>query len=104
MIKFSVMYPATPGARFDHDYYRDQHLPMIKRLMGEACKSYGIDKGLGGGAPGQPSAYVAMCHIYSDSAEAFMGAFGPHAKQIMGDVPNYTDIKPVAQMSEVVVG
>ena len=30
--------------------------------------------------------------------------FGPHAKQIMGDVPNYTDIKPVAQMSEVVVG
>lgn len=103
MIKFTVMYPATPGARFDHDYYRDQHMPMLKRLMGDACKGYTIDKGVAGGTPGQPPAYVAMCHVHADSAEAFMAAFGPHAKQIMGDVPNYTDITPVAQISEVVV-
>src|SRR5467141_1599668 len=25
MIKVSVMYPNTPGGRFDHDYYRDKH-------------------------------------------------------------------------------
>ena len=104
MVKFSVMYPTTPGARFDHDYYRDQHMPMIQRLLGDACKGYSIDKGLGGGAPGQPPTYVAMCHIYADSAASFMGAFGPNAKQIMADVPNYTDIQPVAQLSEVVVG
>ena len=104
MIKVSVMYPHKEGARFDHAYYRDKHMPMLKRLMGDACRSYTIDKGLGGGAPGQPPTYVAMCHVYADSAEAFMAAFGPHAKQIMGDVPNYTDIKPVAQMSEVIVG
>jgi hypothetical protein len=24
-IKVSVMYPNTPGARFDHAYYRDKH-------------------------------------------------------------------------------
>ena len=29
MIKVSVMYPNRPGARFDHDYYRDKHLPLI---------------------------------------------------------------------------
>lgn len=104
MIKFSVMYPATPGARFDHDYYRDQHMPLLARLMGDACKRYTIDKGVAGGAPGQPPTYVAMCHVYAESVEAFMAAFGPHAKAIMADVPNYTDIKPVAQISEVVLG
>ena len=104
MIKVSVMYPAKQGARFDHDYYRDQHMPLLARLMGDVCKRYTIDKGVAGGAPGQPPTYVAMCHVYADSAEAFMAAFGPHAKQIMGDIPHYTDIAPVMQVSEVVVG
>jgi uncharacterized protein (TIGR02118 family) len=31
MIKVSVMYPNTPGARFDHAYYRDKHMPLITR-------------------------------------------------------------------------
>ena len=30
MIKVSVMYPNTPGGRFDHDYYRDKHMPLVK--------------------------------------------------------------------------
>jgi uncharacterized protein (TIGR02118 family) len=104
MIKVSVMYPHTPGARFDHDYYRDSHMPMVQQLMGDACKSYTVDKGLGGGAPGAPPVYVGMCHMYCDSLAAFQGAFGPHAKKIMADVANYTDLQPVMQNSEVVVG
>ena len=36
MIKVSAMYPNHPRVRFDHDYYRDQHLPLIKRRMGTA--------------------------------------------------------------------
>ncbi|NDZ16039.1 EthD family reductase [Variovorax sp. WS11] len=104
MIKVSVMYPNTAGARFDHDYYRDKHMPMLKEKMGDACKSYTIDKGLAGGAPGAPAPYIGMCHIFCDSVESFQAAFGPHMKAIMGDVPNYTDLKPVMQISEVVVG
>ena len=30
MIKVSVMYPNTPGARFDHEYYKDKHMPLLK--------------------------------------------------------------------------
>jgi hypothetical protein len=33
--------------------------------------------------------------------EAFQNAYGPHAKAIMGDMPNYTDIQPTLQISEV---
>ena len=31
-------------------------------------------------------------------------AMAPHASKIMGDIPNYTDQKPVIQISEVVQG
>ena len=30
MIKVSVMYANAPGERFDHDYYRDKHMPLVK--------------------------------------------------------------------------
>ena len=103
MIKVSVMYPNNAGARFDHDYYREKHMPLVKARMGEACKYYTIDKGFAGGAPGAPATYVGMCHIFADSVEAFQKAFGPHAKEIMDDIKNYTDIAPVMQISEVVV-
>ena len=104
MIKVSVMYPNKPGARFNHDYYRDTHMPLVKQRMGDKCKYYTVDKGVGGGEPGSPPTYVGMCHIFCDSVEAFQAGFGPHAKEILGDIANYTDLKPVMQISEVVVG
>src|SRR5207249_3938104 len=64
MIKVSVMYPNNPGARFDHDYYRDKHMPLVKERMGAHCKFYTVDKGLGGAPPGSAPTYIAMCHIF----------------------------------------
>jgi uncharacterized protein (TIGR02118 family) len=103
MIKVSVMYPNLPGARFDHAYYRDRHMPLVQRKMGAACNRYTVDRGLAGGTPGASATYVAMCHIFCDSVEAFQAGFGPHAQEIMADIPNYTDLQPVIQISEVVV-
>lgn len=51
MIKVSVFYPNVTGARFDHDYYRDKHMPLVKSRMGDTCRYYTVDRGLGGGAP-----------------------------------------------------
>jgi uncharacterized protein (TIGR02118 family) len=103
MIKVSVMYPNKPGVRFDHKYYREKHLPLIKRRMGAALQYYTIDKGLAGGVPGTPATYVAACHLLCDSIEAYQASFGPHAQEISGDIPNFTDVTPVVQISEVVV-
>jgi uncharacterized protein (TIGR02118 family) len=103
VVKISVMYPNKPGSRFDHTYYRDKHMPLVKARMGATCRYYTVDKGLAGGAPGAPATYIAMCHIFCDSAEAFQKGFGPHAKEILADIANYTDLEPVMQMSEVVV-
>jgi len=33
--------------------------------------------------------------------EAFQKSFGPNAGEILGDIPNYTNIQPIVQISEV---
>jgi len=101
MIKVSVFYPNREGSKFDMDYYCKSHIPMVQQKLGAACKSVAVEHGLGGAAPGSRPSYVAMGHLYFDSVEAFQAAFGPHAQAIMADVPNYTDIEPVIQVSEV---
>jgi uncharacterized protein (TIGR02118 family) len=103
MYKISVMYPHAPGVRFDHDYYRDSHMKLVKARLGEACRYYTVEKGIAGGAPGAPPPFVGLCHIYVDAIEAFQAAMGQHGAEIMGDIPNYTDAKPVIQVSEVTV-
>lgn len=101
MIRISIFYPHTPGAKFDMKYYTEKHLPMVKQRLSPACKSYGVDVGLGGGAPGSPPTYGTIGYLYFDSVEAFGQAFGPHAAEIQGDVANYTTIQPIVQISEV---
>jgi uncharacterized protein (TIGR02118 family) len=100
MIKVSVMYPRREGARFDFEYYRNTHTPLVLERLGPACKRYSVDKGLTQPGLGAPPLYVACCHLDFESVEAFNAAFGPHAKEIMADGPNYTDISPVSQLSE----
>lgn len=94
MIRLSVLYPATDGATFDHDYYRDHHVPL-------ACKAWGlagaqIDQGING-------PYVAAVHFTFDSLEAIQTAFAAEGTgAVMADVANYTTIAPVMQTSTII--
>lgn len=101
MVKVSVLFPFADGVRFDMDYYVDTHMPMVRELLGSACKGVAVEEGLAGTGPDANPVFVAMGHLYFDSAESFEDAFGPHAEQIMGDVPNYTDARPAIQVSDV---
>ncbi|VVE71986.1 ethyl tert-butyl ether degradation protein EthD [Pandoraea captiosa] len=103
MIKVNVMYPYKEGARFDHAYYRDQHMPLVKARLGDACAYYTVEKGLTGGAPGTSPAFVAMCAFFCESFEAYEAAIREHRAEILADIARYTDITPVRQVSEVVV-
>src|SRR5471030_497799 len=101
MIKVSVLYPHSPSTTFDMTYYLEKHMPMVRQKLGSACKGVAVEQGLGGGSPGAPPTYIAMGHLLFDSADAFQSAFTPHAASIMGDIPNYTQIQPIIQLSEV---
>jgi uncharacterized protein (TIGR02118 family) len=101
MIKASVFYPNNEGSKFDMDYYCNSHIPMVRQRLGTACKGAAVEQGIAGPTPGSRPAFIAMGHIYFESVEAFQTAFNPHAEAIMADIPNYTDIQPTLQISEV---
>lgn len=103
MIKVSVLYPNGEGKKFDMDYYCNQHVPMVGGLLGDSVKGATVEKGLGGAAPGSPSAYAAMGNLYFASMDSFENSFGPNAEKIMGDLPNFTNIEPIVQISEVMI-
>lgn len=67
MIRLSVLYPKTEGASFDHDYYRDSHVPLALKTWGLASAE--IDKGIDG-------PYEAAVHFTFDSMDAFGAALG----------------------------
>jgi uncharacterized protein (TIGR02118 family) len=101
MIKVSVLYPNNEGSKFDMSYYCSKHIPMVREKLGSICKNVAVERGVSGATPGSRPAFVAMGHLYFDSVADFQSAFGPHADTIMADIPNYTDIRPTIQISEV---
>ena len=105
MIKISILYPNTKDSRFDMSYYIDTHMPLSISLLSThpGFKSVSVEHGLGGAIPGTDAAYIAMCHYLFNSAEDFMAAFTPHAAVLQSDMPNYTDIEPIIQISEVLI-
>ena len=103
MIRVTVLYPHKPEGKFDHAYYANQHMKMVNEKLGPMglVKSE-IDKGVGGASAGSPPPYVALGHLVFNSIEDFQKAFAAHGEEIMSDAPNYTDIEPQIQISEIV--
>ena len=101
MIKVYVIYPNNSGGTFDMDYYLAKHMPMVREKLGEALKGMTVDHGLNGGQPGTEAANRVIATLGFDSVEAFQNAFVPHAAEIQGDIPRFTNIAPTVQISEV---
>lgn len=105
MIRVSILYPNTPGSRFDLRYYVDKHMPMSIKLLSAHPGFQGamVDRGLSGAAPGSAATYVATCHFLFKTVDDFLAAFMPNAAALQNDIPNYTDVQPVIQINEVLL-
>ena len=102
MIRVSVFYENNEDVRFDEDYFINSHIPMVaEKLNPLGLKDIVVEKGIAGGGPGQPALYQALAHMTFDSVETFQEAFGKEGEGILADVPNYTDLKPIVQISEI---
>lgn len=95
----TVLYPNKEGRRFDFGYYTATHIPMVARLLQASIE---VRKGLSG-TNGSPAAFVCLATIWIDSVEQFQTAMTRNGAQIMGDIPNYTNIEPIIQFDEVLV-
>jgi uncharacterized protein (TIGR02118 family) len=102
MIKITILYPNGEGKTFDMDYYATKHMPLAASLFGESLVTMSIDKGLSSGVPDVPVPYLAVGYFYFENMEAMQNVMGPNRDQLRADIPNYTNIQPVIQVSEVV--
>jgi uncharacterized protein (TIGR02118 family) len=103
MIRISVMYPATPGSRFDWNYYLGPHRDLAGRLLsGRGLIRTEIDRGLGGFPPGAPPPYHAVGHLFFRTMAEMESALAATAAEFVADERNYTDVPSVVQISEVI--
>lgn len=104
MIRVTVAYPNEPGKKFDWDYFLNTHGPLLNKNLGNrGLIKIEVDKGVSGPDPSEAAPFVAIAHLTFDTVEEVHEAFKAAGREIMGDIPNYTDIKPTFQISEIVV-
>ena len=101
MIRVSFFYPNTEGSTFNLEYYSNTHAALAKQSLAPALKGFSIDYGLSTLMPGSKPPYHAIGHLLFESIEAFYGAIMPHAEQLRSDVPNYTNVEAIIQISEI---
>lgn len=99
MISFTILYPFGPDKKFDWDYYLPHHMEKIKQGLGPKLLHYHLEKGLAGSGENTPPAFFAILHLLVESM-AEVKDIADMAPVMMADIPNYTDVKPIMQISE----
>jgi uncharacterized protein (TIGR02118 family) len=102
MILVSVLYPDTQGSRFDHGYYKDRHIALLReRWSSHGLSDVKVLRGIGTADGGQ-APYQVIALLTFASADALQKAVVAHGEEIFADIPRFTDVKPVVQVNEVV--
>lgn len=78
-------------------------MPLSIKLHGDALKGITIARGLVE-VDVVPVKYIAITSMLFESVDSFMEAFTPHAAVLQGDMKNYTNIEPVIQFNEIIMG
>ena len=101
MIRVAVLYPNEEGKKFDMDYYLDKHVSLVKNLLNNlGLERVEVDKGIAGLEPGSPPPFVAIGYLYYEDMDAFQKCM-TKADELMSDMPNFTDVQPQIQISEI---
>ena len=94
-------YPNTPGARFDIRYYSEVHFAIVEKHWASlGLVSWNVVSFVGD----EKAPYIVVAETVWRDAEATTKALtpGPMLAEIMGDVPNFTDLKAVTFSGEQV--
>lgn len=101
MIRISIFYP-NDGNKFDLSYYLSDHLGLVHKLL----KPYGlvrteVDRGLGTNIPNVKAPFIAIGHLYFNTVEELEQGMRTHDPDLAADIINFTNIRPIIQISEV---
>jgi uncharacterized protein (TIGR02118 family) len=98
-MSLNVIYPNREGARFDLEYYRTSHIPLVVKVMGaeDAVLIEGVPNGE------TPPPYRMIAHIRFASADALAAGLGnPGMAGACADVARFTDLTPTVMIGRTV--
>lgn len=96
VIRVSVLYPRYKEAFFNLDYYTDAHLALVwKKLKPFGLKRVEIEAGIDETTP-----YCAIGSLLFETLQQYQSGFAEIGQELLEDIPNYTNIDPVVQVSE----
>ncbi len=98
----SVTYPKQSGTFFDLDYYVHKHVTMVKTLLtplGLQDLRLLAGKELQNG--GEPVYAMTALLSFADPS-TFRAAMIQYGQQILDDIPNFTDMKAMIQINELI--
>jgi len=101
MVTITILYPVKEGGRFDADYYVNTHIPMSIALFGGELK--GVTVSIGKKAADGSHNYEAICQMLFESEEAFMTRFNEISCDLVADMPAYTNIDIIFQVSDAAI-
>ncbi|MCH8279074.1 MAG: EthD family reductase [Chloroflexi bacterium] len=102
MIRVTVAYTNQEGKKFDWDYFTGTHAEIVHREMdSRGMVGFEQDKGISGADPSTPPPFVGMAFLTFNTLDEVHQAFMAVGGTVMGDIPNYTDIEPTIQISEI---
>ena len=102
MLIITVMYPGGENARFDHAYYNESHMPLVRRRWNAmGLQNDQVTRGVDG-PDGAAPAYVVTTLLTFDSMDSFKAAADAHGAEIFGDIPNFYDGSPALGFYETV--
>ena len=96
----TILYPNGEDVKFNFDYYRDSHLPLIMKLYGKSIARFELRRGLPGPDGARPP-HVAVVNIYIADQKAFEEAGAKHGQTLRDDVPNFSSVMPTFQTDEI---
>ncbi len=94
MLVVTILYPKSDDSTFDMDYYTATHMPLFAEVLGDACQGWGATKVTAGDLEA-----IGWCVV--ESQAAFDSAMAASGAEIMGDVPNYTNVQPQLIIGDV---
>ncbi|MCU0789567.1 MAG: EthD family reductase [Nitratireductor sp.] len=101
MIVIGVMYPNEAGTRFDLDYYRDKHLPLVRRLLAPmGMRSLTFFEPV---RTDPKAAFRLVAELRFDDMETTNAALAAHGPETQADIPNFTDATPHIVIGEEIV-
>ncbi|MBK8565679.1 MAG: EthD family reductase [Saprospiraceae bacterium] len=100
MISVSIYYPNANDIRFDLEYFRTKHLPMIDHLLNPmGLQKVIVEQGIGTPMPSEPAPYAVITRLLFNNIEEMEMGMGHCGTALMDDVANFFNHQPIVQIS-----